>query len=403
MVARLRLAQFGGLLVVAAGLVLIGHFFVIQREPSAAPGSYRNMSSDAVKYVCMVEKDFTCANTPFRYRVLVPILARLLPLSAPEALRLITYFSLFLTYYTVLLIGLKIGLNRWGALVGLLLIFTSNVHLYNYNNPFLLDAFQQLALTWMLWGILFDSFALYTASALVGVLCREVPLAMAGAWAVLRGWRRGFLVWGLLAIIFVIPRFVLPGAGAQALVESFTAPLAWTFASRSPLLIPIHVAWAWGFIWFPALLGWWLLPRERFALFTGWLTLSLLTLLAVMFFAEDTSREVAILTPVFIITVGQLCTTLLETGHRRWVWLLVALSALQFFVALPNVVLNETVWDVARWGKAGLLVAGTVYSAGILLILRAELKQAMRARAGELSCFLRARFHFQAVQPVQGS
>lgn len=386
------------LLIVSMLFLLGGHFFVIQRKPSAVPGTYRNMSSDALQYICMIEGDFSCASVPFRNRVLVPTLAKLIPLPAPDALRLITYTSLFMTYYAVLLIGLKIGLNQWGALAGFLLIFTSNAHIYNYNNPFLLDAFQQMALTWMLWGLLFNSLALYLIAAILGVLCREAPLVMVPTWAVLKQWRQGLVVCGVLAGIFLAPKLILPSTGTTSLIKSFVLPFLWANASRSPLLIPAHIFWGWSFIWFPALIGLWLLPRERFVALAVWLVFSLVTLLLSMFFAGDTAREVAILSPLFAIMVGQLCTTLLNTGHPRWVWGLITLSIIQLFVALPNVVFGIEVWHVVRWGKVALLLAGTAYSAGILFILRKELKAAFHTRMAELASFVRTRLRIQPVQ-----
>lgn len=387
-----------GLLIVSVLLVLAGHFFVIQREPSAAPGTYRNMSYDALQYISMIEDDFSSTVVPYRNRILVPALAKLIPLPAPDALRLITYTSLFVTYYAVLLIGLKIGLNQWGSLAGLLLIFTSNVHVYNYNNPFLLDAFQQMALTWMLRSLLFGSLTLYVIAATLGVLCREAPLVMVPTWAILKHWRQGLVACGLLAGIFLVPKLILPGNGATSLIDSFAGPFLYVAASRSPLLIPVQVFWAWGFIWFPAFIGLWLLPRERFVDFAVWLVFLLAVALLSMLFAYDTVREVAVLSPLFAITIGQMCTTLLNTKHSRWVWFLVVLSVIQLFVALPNVVFGVEVWHMVRWGKVGLLLAGTAYSVGVLFILRKELKAAYHTRMAELTSFMRARFRTQRMQ-----
>ena len=74
------------------------------------------------------------------------------------------------------------------------------------------------------------------------------------------------------------------------------------------------------------------------------------------------------------------------------------MSIIQLFIALPNIVFGVEVWHMVRWGKVGLLFAGTAYSVGILYILRKELRYAYHARTAELNSFIQTRFRTQQVQ-----
>ena len=77
------------------------------------------------------------AQAPFCFRILVPSIARLLPLSPPIALRLITYVCMAGVYLCGLYLCRLEGINLAASFGGLLLFYCSRPHLFTYYNPYL--------------------------------------------------------------------------------------------------------------------------------------------------------------------------------------------------------------------------------------------------------------------------
>ena len=119
--------------------------------------------------------------------------------------------------------------------------------------------------------------------------------------------------------------------------------------------------------------------------------LLLLAILASMLFAEDTTREVAVLTPIFAVACAQLFASLRDEGHSGWALGLAVLAVAQMSVALPNWIFGEDVWGVVRWFKVPLLLAGSLYAVAFGWLLRESLVVGARERMRLLVSFARAR------------
>lgn len=109
---------------IALLFLLLGHGFILQRT-SSNPSKPMTIRGDTNAYVSMIRGNWTSPPSPFKFRVLVPFLASLLPLSPTDALRFISYISLFLCYVFMLLTCAKLGLSTSQSAVGLLAAWAS--------------------------------------------------------------------------------------------------------------------------------------------------------------------------------------------------------------------------------------------------------------------------------------
>ena len=165
-----RIALF---VVVAAILVAIGHSFVLQRVPDATT-EYLTIRGDTLHYVSMIERGLDSAPVPFKHRILIPLLAQLIPLSPIDSLRLISYLSLFALYVVVLATSTRLGISAPASIAGLAIVYSSTWHLYSgYHNPFLTDAPALLLLALAIRLLLDNRLALFCLVSVLGVLSRE--------------------------------------------------------------------------------------------------------------------------------------------------------------------------------------------------------------------------------------
>ncbi len=291
-------------------LVALGHWVVPQRTHDG-PDEIMTIRGDTLDYVSMVEGDWAAARSPFRYRVLAPFLAGLLPLSPTDALRCVTYASLFLTYGCALLICRSLGLGTISSMLGLVLAWASPCHLYSYHNPFLTDALALLMLGVMVYALFRGSFALFLAAAVLGILTRETTIFAVPVWAIRREWRRSVLLMVLAAAALLIPRYLL-GAEAESLLASLTGSRKGILAD--PWQGAVEILGSWGLVWFLSAAGLWCLPRERrlpvLAVYAALLCGAAVVSLA----ATDVGRMFAVLFPVHVIAIASLCAAI---GRRR--------------------------------------------------------------------------------------
>lgn len=351
-------------------LLLAGHCLVLERTPESLQEGLR-VGGDTNEYVAMINGDLSEAEAPFRFRVLVPTVARALPFAPLTSLRLITYMSLGLTYAVLLTACAAVGLRLKESLAGLLLVWSSTWSLYYYHNPFLVDAFGLLVLSAMTYALVSHRFGIFAVVSLLGAAAREQTLFLVPAWGYSRHWGRTLhLFVGVSAILFAI-RLVLGGDTDPTLAETLTSA-GWFDR-------PLSYAWealqSWGLIWGLSLVGLCLLPDRHFlpllfayaSLLGGSIVASLL--------AVDTGRMFAVLTPVFTIVASQLFAALLD-GSRRLkalAYVLLGVALLQAATALPSTLFSPGSWVFDTTSRVAISVVGMLVSGVIVIALRSDL------------------------------
>jgi hypothetical protein len=325
------------LLVIAAGaaaLVAFGVWFITLRElADQLPG-------DAVYYAAMADGPMDAVPAPFRFRVLVPALAAALPLATDEALKAITYGSLWLAYVVGMLLCLRVGLPVGATAAATVMTFSASANLYAFSNPYLTDAFGVLAKTVAVYALAAGWLWLFAVAVVIGVLARETVIALAPAWWVVSPLQTAaVLVVALVALI--APRVLIAGD----YLDSYMLP------SGAVEWVKLAVG-SWGPLWVLASVGLVLL-RQRWA----WAAAGVLFLGAVgsSLVAYDTQRMMGILFPVVLLGTAQT----VATGWQRHRVLTVTTGAV--------VVANALFFNANRFG--GIVEGGTVVAAGLGLLL----------------------------------
>jgi hypothetical protein len=368
---------------VAIALVAIGNSVILRRTENGY-GSLL-LRGDAEHYLAMAQGRATTVPPPFKYRVLVPYLVGLMPCEAKLGFILITSASLFMTYVLAQVVCRRLGLGLAASAVGVLAMFTTSLHLFGYQDPYLTDSFALMALFAMLLALLDDRFALFAVASIAGILARETTVFLVPAWLVTRRWAAALALVIVGALAFVIPRLALktpadPG-GARYLAQAFREANVF----GDPVRYFQYLFSTWHFLWFLIPSGIFLLPKDRrkmlgtaaLLLFAGGVLSSLI--------ATDVARMYAIMSPVVVVTSAAVYAELAER-HRWAACVFVALVAAKLFLGVPNVFF-EADWFLGD-GKDllyALYAAGTVFAGIVVVMLNKDRKTQVSMQAGQES------------------
>ena len=394
-----RRGDLGFALLVAVGLSALG---IVSHGglPNLRATTLETYKSDSSIYLSMVAHRWVDqpdspidpwslynVQTPFRYRILVPWLARQLPFGPVFSLALVHYLSLVGAYVYLILTCRRLGIPRLPSAIGLSVAFTFVSHLSIYSLPWLTDGFILLVLSAMTHAFVVDSFWLFAAWGLVGIFAREVPAVLLPVWCI-RNFRRGVIVTALALLATGIERVVL--------AEPSNAPLhVWLISAMRetlvvgpagasfwpPRLAPnllVHIAYCWGWAYTILPLGLFLLPREAWSRFIPIAAALLASAFGMSLVATDTSREFMVLLPVVVIAIAQLVSALARESRVIWLTILLGLAVLQFCLSEQDIILNAETW-AAVTARVPLIKIGAVWTIGAAILLRAELTRRARS------------------------
>jgi hypothetical protein len=320
---------------------------------------------DSLSYVAMIRGD-DLVESPFRFRLVVPMLARLLPLPPAQALAVLSWLALAAVYALLLSSARRLGVSTWPALGGLVLAVCTPTHLYNYHNPYLTDAAGLLVVTVCTYALLARRFVLFAAASVVGMGVREALLAIAPSWSATGQRGRAALVLALALLTYV-----------ALLVSIGPAPLGlnekpFVFPPRPPLEIAAEALLSWHALWLLAGVGLVRLSVQRRELLSlGGCLLAACLLTSLL--ASDTLRMFQPLFPVVVLGVGAFVqrawqcsrgvtlSVLVSHVGSSWLWQPVR------FVALPA---HHLVYE---WGRAlALLVMVATACLAVRRVAQAE-------------------------------
>ncbi len=192
------------------------------------------------------------AQAPFCFRILVPSIARLLPLSPPIALRLITYVCMAGVYLCGLYLCRLEGINLAASFGGLLLFYCSRPHLFTYYNPYLTDAAGWLAIFGLCITFVKRRYSYFIVIAAIGALVRESALFPCAAWLLNHRTRRLAAFLAIPAVAFLLPRFLVHSQ------QGYTGYLVSGVTAQSGLSVKVvfySLFMSWGGLWIIACYG----------------------------------------------------------------------------------------------------------------------------------------------------
>lgn len=359
-------------------LILIGNALILQ-QTAQGPTHDLTIRNDALHYFAMSEGRYDGVPTPFRYRVLVPYLAGLLPVQPAAAFKLITYLSLFACYALAQVLCHRMGLGIRSSAVGLFAAFTTTTHLFNYHDPFLTDAFALAVLFVMMLALFSRSFPLFLAALLPGGLARESTVILVPVWLWTKQWGRAIGAIIVAVAVFLLVRLLFStetGGGMADYVATTTADVTSTR----------HLSgWfkeffsTWHFLWLLAPVGLMLMPRDKFGDYTAASALLFAGGLASSLIATDVARMFSTLMPVVVVGVAFFYDSL-SRRSRFAASIFLLLIAAKVFLGMPTIFSSVDTWveDYRRWIRL-YYAAGIVFSAYAFFLLRLELLKSVRA------------------------
>jgi hypothetical protein len=282
-----------------------------------------NFSSNSAFYIEMTQHGPSSVVSPFRYRLLVPFLARLLPLPADRALLAISHVSLVGCLFLAMLISRRVGLSIPACVFGATAMFCSRASVYNYVNPYMTDGVALLAIFVMGYSYLGEQDAAFGVAALVGLMSHEITVLLIPAVLFSRRWKRGVVICAASAFVLLLTRFWLGTGYAGNLKKEFlfasvhlSHPLEWLEA----------VVLSWYLLWPLFVMGITMLPAKGFPLLvcSGLLTVGAVFLSS---FVLDTERTYSILAPLMAIGAANVFEILWEDHRAKAIGLLTVVLA----------------------------------------------------------------------------
>jgi hypothetical protein len=348
--------------------------YVIERYEGAVTRDFQ-IRDDNLQYLSMVENGAQSARPPYRYRVLSPWLASLLPTTPATGLWWVTHLSLFVTYLLGLALCRQAGIGWMCSGLALLALVAFPAHTYQFHNPFLTDAAGLAMLTGLLASAMRKRFAPFLAIAIVAPLARETTCCLLPLW-VLRDVPRGLiaLVAGVTVAAAVWVSFGPDDSpGVVAAVE--TLPVY----QRPPLRAWLSAAaLAWSFGWPLAAIGVLLLRWTTFVIVMPAFVLLATGAALATLFATDIERMFGLLAPVMLI--GFACGLQASFAYDRTVAVvLTILVAAQFLCAVPSWIVPYDTWrHYQYWPPKLLLFFGTGVTAVLAFGLRRQLSREIK-------------------------
>ncbi len=336
---------------ISALLVLFGHIFVLQRQADTT-SPYLSIRGDSNYYMDMVEKNYSKVPPPFRYRILVPALASILPLESVSALKIITYVSLFCLYICLFWIGRIWNLSLSALCIGIGMYYSSLWQLYQFHNPYLPSSFSICMMALMIIFGIKKRFIPYMIALVVGILSHESTLFLAPLWFLTQDRKKG--AWAVIAGIstYAVTHIALSsGDYSKYLIESTKI----SAVNQNLKDIAMNLFGAWSFLWLLGILGILVAPKKQFEFLYIPLVLLGLGGIISLFFATDIGRIFLPLTVVFPIAITNIFSIIKSKIHISIGILIAALQAL----TIANVLFGNPELTSIR---IILAVTGGVYS-----------------------------------------
>lgn len=284
---------------------------------------------DTQNYVRMIHGDYAQAITPFRYRVVVPIMAGRLPLRPEAALRAITWASLLLVYVLAVLECSMLGIGFRASALAVVALFCSRPNLLNYYNPYLTDGVGMLVLFVLSMSFIAGRLGAFSAVVVVGLFVRESAFFVLPAWLLTPKRWKAVAVGTIATGLFLAPRIVFPssfGYGSylfSGVAGKFNVMWLGGFAKGSIL--------SWYSLWIPFAFGIRRLSRRVHLLAVSLVLGALASCLVIQ--AGDYERMLSVLSPVFVPAVA----SVIEKAKKRAVFLFICTLPLQYTFGTPYV------------------------------------------------------------------
>ena len=396
------------LLAVAIPLLVGGAMVLTRKDGTGNPN--REIRGDATHYIALARGDDPATvMVPFRYRIVVPWIAKQLPFSPERSLQVISMLSLVGVQALLVLVGRRLAIPVVDIAAGMVTLSLMPSFLYVFHNPYLLDLFTLLMITAAFHALLRRAPVAFVAIVAVGAAGREAVLFIAPAYLVTmllvrerRPAERPLLLAlgiGLAIAGFLLPR-LLPafgGDGMHRYAAFYETTLRQFVPLRTPVEFAVSISTAWDWLWFAAagglaLLGTALVPASLGAGGDRWSIAAIRVSFALLVTGGlatlvvngglDAGRQFLIVAPpiaVAAMAFGYAMRQVLsEQVYTAGLMALLICTLSTTLVRLPNPLLTEAErWSVPLWTITCLSLG--VMAACFMHIARSAAGKARRA------------------------
>jgi len=306
------------------------------------------------------------------------------------------------------------------SVLGVFSVYSSAWHLYNYQNPFLTDAFGLAALFALLFCVVAGSYIGFLAVATVGILGKETVSFLVPLWIARREWWKTIFLLSSVIATLAIPRsaVVFSGDGITTFLDKIAGNAAARLSEIGSIASYVFdLFFAWSYLWIIGPVGILLLTRTWFWPMAGGFVLLFLgavaTTIAFGSGDPDTGRIFSLLAPVMVVGATQVFSSL--WNKRAWpvIALFMALFSVQLFTGVPTVVTPRDSWVfggghyrelmlsavadtgsairaiVTLWPRVAVVLLGLCTSIGAMWLLREDLRQQLGEKWGVFLSMLR--------------
>ncbi len=240
------------------------------------------IGGDEFSYFALAAGKIDAARAPYRYRVLGPLLARLLPWSIPENVRVLNLLLMGLTGTALALFLTHCGVGGIERATGLLAFYALEPARYALAHPYGVDALTYLIALGLFWAATTRAAVWFGGLAVLGVATKEVlmlflpayvlsgtPLRTPARW---RAWRslpetrRAVIACSASVLVFLGLRLTLSGGGLDlnpylGFGSSANQPTIFAFIAVNGWYTYLAIWWG-TFSWLWIVLGVGLLSRD---------------------------------------------------------------------------------------------------------------------------------------------
>lgn len=356
------------IIAIATIFLVMGDMFIGRAEPT-------HLFGDALVYIYMAEGNFADADPPFKYRIVVPLVAWLLPFEAELSLKIVSYAGLFLFYIVILMTCRSLGFNLFVSASSLFALFSTVWHLYNYQNPYLADTVALMLISVLLVSFVRGSFITFLTTTALIVITREITIALVPIWLWTKQWSRAATAIGIGVSLLIVVRWIL--SSEPNISSSIIASLSSVDRINNMQPFVRIVVLNWGFVGVLTILGLLLTPIDKRAFIVPSFCLLLIAAIVSSFLATDVGRMFSILSPVIVIGCAQLFAVLAKKHNYLTFFLLVACTAQLFWV--PTVFSDRDSWIFDTvFPRLILASLETILIVVIMFTLRQKLIRAVR-------------------------
>jgi hypothetical protein len=347
----------------AISLLWVGASFILQRQSNSSE-NYLTIRGDSLLYEQMIENNISDLSNHFRYRILVPLLAAMLPFSALVSLKIITYASFFLLYIAALFLMGELHIHFIPSLTALFLAFFSPWQLYMFYNPYLTDAFQVMIITLMVYCIFKNSFFLFFCLSVVGMMTKESTIFFVLLWLFVDKRQGLFIIVVSIILYSLILYFVGKGSISSEIFSTVNFNIMQRFLN--PLELFKNILNSWGYLWMLSFLGLFTMPKDKFFLMTRIYVTSWLSVFILSVVATDVGRMYYLLFPFIAITIGYFINYLYTNKLFFWIVLFLLYSSIQSLFLLPNIFMN---YSLTSWYNDTRIFRILTMTVGIFLVV----------------------------------